>query len=85
MNEKELSIKNENYKITDYRRNSENKNGDLYTIIETVVTTLAGIVVAKKIREYWTDQRLERFYGKDHIFQTHTIIRDDIGCFTDFH
>lgn len=85
MNKELTSIEIGEYKFTDYKRSSKNKNGDLYMVIETVITTLAGIVVARKIREYWTDHQLDRFYGKEYIFQTQTVVTDKIGYYSDMY
>lgn len=85
MNQTKQAINAKELHIKDYQQDSESKNGDLYTIIETVVTTYAGLVVARKVRERWTDHRFDRINGKDHVYESDTIVKDDIGYFAFLH
>ena len=76
-----FTVETEDYIIKDYHTNKENVNGDLYLMIETIVQSKTGELVGRCIREFWTDNRHERFTGKDFMHESTAIFKDDIGYF----
>lgn len=76
-----FTIETEDYVIKEFQYDINKENGDCYTKLEVFVETNSGLLVARKMHEFWTNRNLDHFYGKNHIFDSVTIFKDDIGYF----